>query len=192
MYEVDSSVSSPFFFSLWAYIFQLKTMSRLLISLMHIREFFKNDLDREDGRLNGFLFYFIAGWLMSPRSRSWITKRNLVLHGYWNILLVKLTDPLFPAGRPVTPLMLHGGITSPKVRASIIPHPFKKIWRTWLSGMLAQPQFVQTFTTFQGKSSVLSPNCTSNDCVQAKVCYMRSGSASIALENCKPGFGSVQ
>jgi len=50
---------------------------------------------------------------------------------------------------------------------------------------------VTTFNTFQGKSSVQSPPCT-GECAVAKVCYMRSGSASIAFQNCPPGFGSVQ
>ncbi|GJJ12646.1 hypothetical protein Clacol_006890 [Clathrus columnatus] len=65
-------------------------------------------------------------------------------------------------------------------------------WHHVTEGMLQNPQFVQTFTTFQGKSSVLSAPCTSDECVQAKVCYMRSGSASIAKQNCIQGFGSVQ
>jgi sphingomyelin phosphodiesterase len=50
---------------------------------------------------------------------------------------------------------------------------------------------VQTFNHFQGKESVKSPSCT-GDCATAKICYIRSGSASIALQNCQAGFGSVQ
>jgi hypothetical protein len=50
----------------------------------------------------------------------------------------------------------------------------------------------QTFTNFQGKQSVRTPPCNTTECVNAKICYMRSGSASIALQNCKSGFGSVQ
>ena len=50
----------------------------------------------------------------------------------------------------------------------------------------------QTFTNFQGKQSVRTTPCNTTECVNAKICYMRSGSASIALRNCKSGFGSVQ
>ncbi|KZT52161.1 Metallo-dependent phosphatase [Calocera cornea HHB12733] len=53
------------------------------------------------------------------------------------------------------------------------------------------PALVQQFTTYQGKSSVLSPNCTSDLCVAAKICYMRSGSAPLG-KLCTQGFGSVQ
>lgn len=50
----------------------------------------------------------------------------------------------------------------------------------------------QTFTNFQGKQSVRTTPCNTTQCVNAKICYMRSGSASIALQNCQSGFGSVQ
>ena len=50
---------------------------------------------------------------------------------------------------------------------------------------------MQTFNTFQGKTSVRSPTCT-GDCATAKICYIRSGSAPIARQNCVIGFGSVQ
>ena len=49
----------------------------------------------------------------------------------------------------------------------------------------------QTFTNFQGKQSVHTTPCNTTECVNAKICYMRSGSASIALQNCQSGFGSV-
>ncbi|KZT02507.1 sphingomyelin phosphodiesterase [Laetiporus sulphureus 93-53] len=49
----------------------------------------------------------------------------------------------------------------------------------------------QLFNTYQGKSSVRSPSCT-GECASAKVCYMRSGSASIAIQNCPSGYDSVQ
>lgn len=49
----------------------------------------------------------------------------------------------------------------------------------------------QVFNTFQGKSSVRSPACTGH-CVEAKICYIRSGSVPIARQNCVQGFGSVQ
>ncbi|EIW82649.1 Metallo-dependent phosphatase [Coniophora puteana RWD-64-598 SS2] len=54
------------------------------------------------------------------------------------------------------------------------------------------PELVQQFTTYQGKGSPLSPNCTNAECAEAKICYMRSGSASIGQQNCIQGYGSVQ
>lgn len=68
-------------------------------------------------------------------------------------------------------------------RPSLTPPP---------TAMEADPSLVQTFTQYQGKSSDRIPPCTSEACVEAKICYMRSGSASIAKQNCKLGFGSVQ
>ncbi|KZT44307.1 hypothetical protein SISSUDRAFT_905 [Sistotremastrum suecicum HHB10207 ss-3] len=65
-------------------------------------------------------------------------------------------------------------------------------WHLVTEQFEANPSLVSTFNTFQGKQSVRSPNCTSTDCVAAKICYMRSGSGSIARQNCIPGFGSVQ
>jgi hypothetical protein len=50
----------------------------------------------------------------------------------------------------------------------------------------------QTFTNFQGKQSVRTTPCNTTQCVNAKICYMRSGSSSIAKQNCQSGFGSVQ
>ena len=82
-----------------------------------------------------------------------------------------------------------GGIASQKVRflpSSPIP------LLTLPSAMEADPSLVQTFTQYQGKSSDRIPPCKSAACVEAKICYMRSGSASIAKQNCKLGFGSVQ
>ena len=38
----------------------------------------------------------------------------------------------------------------------------------------------------QGKSSIMSPNCTTAQCQQARVCYMRSGSAALGRQ-CIPG-----
>jgi hypothetical protein len=45
--------------------------------------------------------------------------------------------------------------------------------------------------TYQGKSSIRSPNCTSDACTAAKICYMRSGSVGLG-KNCPQGFASVQ
>ncbi|KAK3325362.1 Metallo-dependent phosphatase-like protein [Apodospora peruviana] len=52
-------------------------------------------------------------------------------------------------------------------------------------------ELVSLFNTYQGKSSPLSPNCTSAACAEAKVCYMRSGSTALG-RRCPKGFGSVQ
>ncbi|WWC61693.1 uncharacterized protein I303_104278 [Kwoniella dejecticola CBS 10117] len=53
-------------------------------------------------------------------------------------------------------------------------------------------ELVQLYNAHQGKKSIRTPNCTSTECVQAKICYIRSGSTPLALENCIPDFGSVQ
>ncbi|KZW00602.1 hypothetical protein EXIGLDRAFT_721370 [Exidia glandulosa HHB12029] len=67
-------------------------------------------------------------------------------------------------------------------------------WHRVTEAMEADPSLVQLFTTFQGKGTVRAPPCTTPDCVAAKICFMRSGSASIAKNNCPQGtsFGSVQ
>lgn len=57
--------------------------------------------------------------------------------------------------------------------------------------MTSRPELVQTFTVYQGRNSSRSPACVSADCVKAKICYMRSGSA-ILGKQCPPGFASVQ
>ncbi|WVO24382.1 uncharacterized protein IAS62_005748 [Cryptococcus decagattii] len=51
---------------------------------------------------------------------------------------------------------------------------------------------VQLYNAHQGKMSTLSPNCTNTQCIEAKVCYLRSGSGALALDNCPTGYGSVQ
>jgi len=64
-------------------------------------------------------------------------------------------------------------------------------WHLVTEAMEANSSLVSTFNTFQGKSSVRTAPCT-GDCATARICYMRSGSVSIATGNCLPGFGSVQ
>ncbi|KAH7886007.1 Metallo-dependent phosphatase [Phlebopus sp. FC_14] len=64
-------------------------------------------------------------------------------------------------------------------------------WHFVTEQMEANPSLVATFNTYQGKSSILTPSCT-GECATAKVCYIRSGSSSIARENCPKGYGSVQ
>lgn len=64
-------------------------------------------------------------------------------------------------------------------------------WHHVTEAMEADASLVATFNTLQGKGSVQTKPCT-GDCIAAKICYIRSGSVSIAKKNCKPGFGSVQ
>jgi len=63
--------------------------------------------------------------------------------------------------------------------------PNATYWHAVTKAMEKNISFVEKFNTFQGKSSVKAPNCTSEDCAKAKICYMRSGSAPL-------GYGSVQ
>ena len=64
-------------------------------------------------------------------------------------------------------------------------------WHGVTEQMESNHSLVSVFNTYQGKSSVKSPNCTNDACANAKICYMRSGSVPIAL-NCPKGYGSVQ
>lgn len=64
-------------------------------------------------------------------------------------------------------------------------------WHGLTEAMEKNRTLVTTFNIYQGKSSIMSPNCTSDACAAAKICYMRSGSASIG-KNCPQGFDSVQ
>ncbi|KAI6711476.1 hypothetical protein JHW43_006032 [Diplocarpon mali] len=64
-------------------------------------------------------------------------------------------------------------------------------WHGLTVAMETNRSLVQAFNTYQGKSSVRSPNCTSDACAAAKVCYMRSGSVALGRA-CPQGFASVQ
>ncbi|KAL5530987.1 hypothetical protein ACEPAG_3863 [Sanghuangporus baumii] len=64
-------------------------------------------------------------------------------------------------------------------------------WHLVTEAMEADSSLVTRFNSFQGKGSVHTAPCTGN-CIPARICYMRSGSASIAKQNCPQGFGSVQ
>ncbi|CAG8975410.1 hypothetical protein HYALB_00012339 [Hymenoscyphus albidus] len=64
-------------------------------------------------------------------------------------------------------------------------------WHKVTEAMETNRTLVETFNGFQGKSSSRSLNCTSDACAQAKVCYMRSGSAPLGRA-CPQGFASVQ
>jgi len=47
-------------------------------------------------------------------------------------------------------------------------------WHRVTENMLADNgSLVEKYNSYQGKMSVLSPNCTSRECVEAKVCYIR-------------------
>jgi sphingomyelin phosphodiesterase len=63
-------------------------------------------------------------------------------------------------------------------------------WHRVTEQMEADNSLVATFNTFQGKSSVRTKPCTGT-CIQAKICYIRSGSAPIGKQ-CPQGYGSVQ
>ena len=64
-------------------------------------------------------------------------------------------------------------------------------WHGLTVAMESNRSLVSQFNTYQGKMSVRSPNCTSVACAEAKICYMRSGSAALGRA-CPPGFASVQ
>ncbi|KAF8274298.1 sphingomyelin phosphodiesterase [Lactarius quietus] len=61
-------------------------------------------------------------------------------------------------------------------------------WHLVTEQMEVNPSLVTTFNELQYKQSVHTPNCT-GECITAKICYMRSGSASISIQNCPAGFG---
>lgn len=52
-------------------------------------------------------------------------------------------------------------------------------WHQVTEEMEANHDLVSKFNSFEGKMSVRSPNCTSDACAEAKVCYMRSGSVAL-------------
>ncbi|KAL6240483.1 hypothetical protein RBB50_012595 [Rhinocladiella similis] len=64
-------------------------------------------------------------------------------------------------------------------------------WHKVTEAMAKNHTLVSMFNTFDGKMSVKTPNCTSDACTQAKICYMRSGSVALG-QQCPQGFGSVQ
>ncbi|KAF9502285.1 Metallo-dependent phosphatase [Pleurotus eryngii] len=63
-------------------------------------------------------------------------------------------------------------------------------WHRVTEAMEADNSLVATFNILQGKSSIQTRPCT-GDCIDAKICYIRSGSAPIG-RRCPQGFGSVQ
>jgi len=63
-------------------------------------------------------------------------------------------------------------------------------WHLVTEQMASNQSLVATFNEFQGKQSVKTAPCNGT-CATARICYMRSGSASLAIQNCPRGFGSV-
>lgn len=55
-------------------------------------------------------------------------------------------------------------------------------WHGVTVAMESDRALVEKFNTYQGKNSIRSPNCTSDACAEAKVCYMRSGSVALGRE----------
>lgn len=64
-------------------------------------------------------------------------------------------------------------------------------WHSVTEAMEKDISLVSKFNTYEGKMSVMTPNCTDAACAAAKVCYMRSGSTALGLA-CSQGYGSVQ
>ena len=64
-------------------------------------------------------------------------------------------------------------------------------WQAVTEAMETDITIVEKFNTFQGKSSIKTPNCTDVACQKAKICYMRSGSEPLGRQ-CPQGYGSVQ
>lgn len=63
-------------------------------------------------------------------------------------------------------------------------------WHLVTEAMENDTSLVTTFNTYQGKSSIRSPACT-GECVTAKICYIRSASASLVLQNCNLNYETV-
>jgi hypothetical protein len=60
-------------------------------------------------------------------------------------------------------------------------------WHKVTEAMEANHTLISIHNTYQGKTSVKSPNCTSDACAQAKICYMRSGSVALG-SSCPQGY----
>ena len=59
-------------------------------------------------------------------------------------------------------------------------------WHQVTEAMLSNHSLATKFNTYEGKSSIRSPNCTNTACAEAKVCYMRSGSVALGV-SCPQG-----
>jgi sphingomyelin phosphodiesterase len=54
-------------------------------------------------------------------------------------------------------------------------------WHGVTENMLENHTLVEIYSTFETKSSVLTPNCSTTACAVQKVCYIRSGSSTLGL-----------
>lgn len=61
-------------------------------------------------------------------------------------------------------------------------------WDGVTKSMLTNQTLVELYNLYETKSSVVTKNCTSAACAKQKVCYIRSGSASLGLA-CGSGNG---
>jgi len=52
-------------------------------------------------------------------------------------------------------------------------------WNDVTYSMLSNQSLVETYNLLETKSSVTTPNCSTKACGQQKVCYIRSGSATL-------------
>lgn len=55
-------------------------------------------------------------------------------------------------------------------------------WHKVTEAMTHNHTLVGMHNTFEGKMSVKTPNCTSDACAEAKICYMRSGSVALGKQ----------
>lgn len=55
-------------------------------------------------------------------------------------------------------------------------------WHKVTEAMEKDINLISLQNTFQGRMSVMSPNCTNTECQKARVCYMRSGSVALGSE----------
>lgn len=55
-------------------------------------------------------------------------------------------------------------------------------WHRVTEAMETNRTLVGVFNALQGKSSMMSPNCTNDACAEAKVCYIRSGSVALGSQ----------
>ena len=60
-------------------------------------------------------------------------------------------------------------------------------WHRVTELMERDHKYVASQNTIQGKRSVLTPNCTNDECAEARICYFRSGSQPLA-RLCPPGY----
>lgn len=64
-------------------------------------------------------------------------------------------------------------------------------WAAVTDEMRARPELVSRHTQLSGRLSPRSPVCLSDECRDAKICYMRAGDA-VEGQSCPQGFDSVQ